>query len=332
MRDHWPRARPMLEFDVATVEALIAPVVLQGRITHMEPVAGGLTNTNLRLWLADRRGTLLLRIYQRNGDLAHKEMALCRMVEKQVPVPSFLHFAPENPVTGHAFAVLEWVEGMPFDAALPKLDRDERVQIADRIGRALAAIHGFTYANFGFFDAALKVGAPIDLGRAGLIAYLHECLVEGRGGARLGPELTGDVIAFAAREGHCVEAWQQRACLVHGDFNPSNILVSETAAGTWDVAAIIDWEFAFAGAPGFDFGIFLRPPLGEASEFLVALEAGYRAAGGEMPADWQRIARITDLFSYADVLHHPETSCGVIEDAKSAIRRLIAEESTQPPG
>ena len=306
-----------------TAEALIAPLFPDSRIIAMEPVAGGLTNTNLRLRLADRLGALLLRIYQRSGDLAHKEMALCRMLEKQVQVPSFLHFAPENPVTGHAFAVLDWVEGTPFEAALPRFDRDALVRIGDRIGRALAAIHGFTYANFGFFDADMKVGAPIDLGRAGLVAYLRQCLVEGRGGARLGPELAADVIAFAEREGHRVEDWQQRACLVHGDFNPSNILVRQGADGAWELAAIIDWEFAFVGAPGFDFGNLLRPPLDRAADFIAALARGYRGAGGAMPEDWQRIARITDLFSFADILHHPETSAAVIEDAKGAIRRLL---------
>ena len=324
MRDHWPRAKPMLELDMATVEGLIAPLFPGCRITNIEPVAGGLTNTNLRLRIANRSAALLLRFYQRGGDLAHKEMALCRMVEKQVRVPPFLHFAPENPVTGHAFAVMDWIDATPLEVALPSLDNEALARLGDAIGRTLAAIHGFTYANFGFFDADLNVGAPIDLGRNGLVAYLHQCLTEGLGGARLGPRLTADILAFAEREGSRVEAWQKGACLTHGDFNLSNILVRRGADGAWEIAAIIDWEYAFAGAPGFDFGNLLRPPLGEASDFLVALEQGYRAAGGEMPADWRRIAKITDLFSYADILHRPETSSAVIEDAKSIIHRLIA--------
>lgn len=325
MREDWPRSKPGLDLDATIVEGLIGPLFPGCRITEMAPVAGGLTNTNVRLRLAGRTPPILLRFYQHGGDLAQKEMALCRMVEKQVQVPSFLHFAPENPVTGHAFAVMDWVEGMPLDTALPRLDHSALARLGDAIGRTLAAIHGFAYEHFGFFNADLKVDAPIDLGRSGLVAYLHQCLVEGLGGARLGAELTAAVLAFAAREGHRVEEWQHKACLVHGDFNPSNILIRQRANGSaWEVAAIIDWEFAFAGAPGFDFGILLRPPLATSAPFIAALEQGYRAAGGDMPADWQRIARITDLFSFADVLHHPETSGAVVEDAKRVIRRLIA--------
>ncbi len=325
MREDWPRSRPIIDLDATIIEGLIGPLFPGGRIIAIEPVAGGLTNTNFRLRLAGRPVALLLRFYQRSGDLAHKEMALCRLVEKQVPVPPFLHFAPENPVTGHAFAVMEWIEATPFDAALPMLDDGALTSVGDAIGRTLAAIHGFTYENFGFFDAALHVQAPIDLSRDGLVAYLNQCLVEGLGGERLGAELTAGVLAFAAREGHRVEAWQQRACLVHGDFNASNILIRQGTHSRWEVAAIIDWEFAFAGAPGFDFGNLLRPPLDGAAGFVAALEQGYRAAGGMMPADWQRIARITDLFSLADVLHQPETSGAMIEDAKCVIRRLIEE-------
>ncbi len=326
MRDHWPRSRPVLDLDFATVERLIAPMFPGCRLIEMAVVPGGLTNTNFRLRLAGRPTSLLLRVYQRSGDLAHKEMALCHMVEKEVPVPPFLHFAPENPVTGHAFAVMDWIEAEPLESCLLSLDAAALSGLGTAIGHTLAAIHRFTYDFFGFFDANLNVPIPIDLSGRGLIAYLHECLVEGQGGARLGEKLTADVFAFAEREGHRVEAWQQRACLVHGDFNASNILIRQDAASTaCEVAAIIDWEFAFVGAPGFDFGNLLRPPLDRSVEFIAGLEQGYRTGGGDMPADWQHIARITDLFSFADILHHPETSDAVIEDAKYAIRRLIEE-------
>ena len=97
----------------------------------------------------------------------------------------------------------------------------------------------------------------------------------------------------------------------------------ESEGRGWETAAIIDWEYAFSGAPGFDFGNLIRPPLDRAESFLSALEHGYRGAGGVMPADWRRIARITDLFSYADDLHHAATSDAVIADAKREIEALI---------
>jgi aminoglycoside phosphotransferase (APT) family kinase protein len=324
MREDWTRAKPVIDFDETTIEALIEPCFPCCKVVEIDTVVGGLTNTNLRIRLDGRPGSLLLRFYQRSGDLAHKEMELCRMVEKRVRVPAYLHYAPENPVTGHAFAVIEWVEGSTLQDCVPSLSGEDFSGLGAAIGRSLAAVHGFSYDHFGFFDAELKVGAPMDLSGKGLVDYLRFCLVDGRGGARIGKELTEKVLAFAAREGHRIEDWEARACLVHGDFNPSNILVRKDSNGGWEAAAMIDWEYAFAAAPGFDFGNLLRPPLDQSKDFAAGLEQGYRDGGGMMPADWQRIARITDLFSYADVLHHPETEGAVVEDAKKEIETLLA--------
>src|SRR5690606_15280526 len=117
------------------------------------------------------------------------------------------------------------------------------------VGRTLAAIHGFTFAGPGFLAADLSIAARPPGGRDGLLGFLHGCLVQGAGGARLGAEGTAAVLAFAAREGHRVEAWEGVPCLSHGDFNGSNLLVADGL-----VSAVLDWEFAFSGGPAFDFG------------------------------------------------------------------------------
>jgi aminoglycoside phosphotransferase (APT) family kinase protein len=331
MREDWPRDRSVIDLDTTTVEGLIEPLFPGCRIIEIAPVAGGLTNTNLRLRLAGHDTQLLLRFYQRSGDIAHREMALCHKMAGRVPVPSYLHYAPENPVTGHAYAIIGWIDAKSLQDLWARLDKSALSGLGAATGRTLAGIHAFTYPHSGYLDADLNVPEPMDLSRNGLIAYLDYCLVQGRGGARLGPELTAKVLAFAKREGDRVEAWQARACLVHGDFNPSNILVRSGAPGMsgdpakqdCEVAAIIDWEFAFAATPAFDFATLLRPPFDTAADFIAGLEQGYQAAGGEMPADWQRVARITDLFSFADVLHHPETSGAAVGDLKAAISRLV---------
>jgi len=48
-----------------------------------------------------------------------------------------------------------------------------------------------------------------------------------------------------------------QAVLVHADYNGKNLLMQSTHEG-WQVAAVLDWEFAFAGSPLFDTGNFLR--------------------------------------------------------------------------
>jgi aminoglycoside phosphotransferase (APT) family kinase protein len=329
MREDWPRDTAVIDLDALTIAGLIEPLFPGAKILEVSPVAGGLTNTNLRLRLSGRPEPLLLRFYRHSGDVAQREIALCRKLQGRVPVPNYLHFAPENPVTGHAFAVIDWINAKSLQDILPGLDSSATSRLGTAIGQAMAAIHAFTYPHFGYLDAQLNVPVPMDLSRTGLIAYLNFALVEGRGGPRLGSELTDKILAFAAHEGQRIEEWEARACLVHGDFNPSNLLVEpgvpHDAEATSKVAAVIDWEFAFSATPAFDFAVLLRPPLESNVAFIEGLEKGYRAAGGEMPPDWQNIARIVDLFSFADVLHHPETSAAVVEDMKAMLRHLVGQ-------
>ncbi len=199
------------------------------------------------------------------------------------------------------------------------------MDIGHSIGRMLAATHAFTFDMFGFLDADLNVQGPIDLDKKGLLVYLRQCLVEGPGGARIGADLTDALLAFAARERHILADWLQQPCLVHGDFNGSNILIRRNSkVGTWEIDGIIDWEYALSASPAFDFGNLLRPPFDDAVNFTAALARGYREAGGTLPTEWQRVARLADMFSFADILSRPATNAVVVKDAKVVIRRLLA--------
>jgi GrpB-like predicted nucleotidyltransferase (UPF0157 family) len=56
-------------------------------------------------------------------------------------------------------------------------------------------------------------------------------------------------------EGYFPDAAEDR--LVHGDFDPSNILVQKVE-GRWQVSGVLDWEFAHAGSPMQDMANMLR--------------------------------------------------------------------------
>ena len=319
MRDGWTRGTPVLALDAAAAEALITPAFPGARVTEVLPIEGGLANTNLKLTLAGRDSPLLLRLYPRDPAQARKEAALHRRLAGSVPAPTILHAADDNAVTWGPYAVIEWIDGVHLGRIVPTLTSDSRQDLGRDIGRVLAAIHDMTFPTAGFLEADLQVAQPLDAGKGGLVGFLRLCLVDGRGGERLGPELTQATLAFAERDGPRLEAWTKPPRLTHADFNGSNVLVRETGAG-WRVAAVLDWEFAFAGAPFFDFGNLLRPPLGDLDGFADAVADGYRRAGAHMPSDWRELARIGDLTAWADFLNRADATPALIADA----RRMIA--------
>lgn len=324
MKARWSRARPALALDAATAARLLAPVVPDAKVDRVTPLSGGLANSNLRVDLADRDAPLLLRLYQRDSKAAGLERALSRKLLPRVEVPAFLHLAEDNPVTGQAYAVLGWIEGTHPEPLLETLPDDRAAALGRAVGRTLAAIHAVGFARHGFLDAGLQVVEPVELGRAGLLAYLRTCLTEGPGAERLGAELTAALFRFAETEGVALDRWLAPVCLVHADFNSTNLLVRPAAEGDWKVA-VLDWEFAFAGTPAIEFGNLFRSPGLRRPAFAEGVTAGYLAAGGQLPEGWRGIARIADLFNWAGFLARPHANDALIEDAHTAVRETIAE-------
>ena len=187
MRQGWERHRAEIALDRAALAKLLAPVFPGAAVTRFERVSGGLVNTNFKVVPGARAAPLLLRIYQRDAAQGLKEAALIRRLGPCVPVPELFHAAENNPVTGHAYSILSWVEGRRLDALA--LAGEDLRSAGRALGTALASVHAAKYERFGFLGADLKIVRPIDFDRDGLLAYLDHAFAGSHGAARLGPEL-----------------------------------------------------------------------------------------------------------------------------------------------
>jgi len=313
MREHWRRAPP-LEFPRATLDALIQPVAPGRRVIDATPTEGGLANTNIRVRLDD--GTsLLVRIPTRDPDGWTREAALHRAMAGIAPR---LLYAAGRSAIDRPVMILEWIEGERLETVAPTMADAALAVLARALGASLAAIHAMRFATTGSLGTNLAVATPFPVGADGLSAFLDRCLVTGRGGERLGAGLTRTILTLVAREGHRLDTALGPPCLVHSDFNGSNILIRDGR-----VAAILDWEFAFAGDPLLDFANITRPPLGQRPGFADALASGYRAAGGILPDDWPRLARLVDLYNWADFLARPDPGEALIGDATRMIAAVL---------
>ncbi len=323
MKAHWSRAQPALDLDPAAAAQLLAPVVPRAKVERVRPLSGGLANSNLRVDIAGRDAPLVLRLYQRDPKAAGVEQALSRRLRSLVEVAEFLYLAGDNPVTGQAYAVLGWIEGRHPEPLLETLSDERAAALGRAIGRRLAAIHSVRFPRPGFLDSELRVVEEVELGQAGLLAYLRSCLVEGPGGERLGDELSRTLLRFAETKARALDGWLAPVCLVHADFNSTNLLVRSLADGDWAVA-VLDWEFAFAGSPAIEFGNLFRSPGLRRPAFQKGVAAGYVAAGGHLPEGWHGIARIADLFNWASFLARPHADAALIEDACKAVGETIS--------
>ncbi|HEV8245309.1 MAG TPA: phosphotransferase, partial [Polyangiaceae bacterium] len=152
--------------------------------------------------------------------------------------------------------------------------------------------------------------------------FYRWCLFESPAGPRLGA-LRDQVWALIERGS---EKYRDSSPLhlVHGDFNPTNLLIG--AAG--DVTAVLDWEFAHSGKLWSDIGNLLRRraefslPVG----FESVLAEGLTEGGVTLPVDWRERALFDDLSSACEFLsseeERPVTHTRALRQIEDTLLRL----------
>jgi aminoglycoside phosphotransferase (APT) family kinase protein len=313
MRHRWNRARPTIRIETADAQRMIDALPGAGHLRHLSSLDGGLANTNFRVDLDGEPRTVLLRLYQLDPTQAEKEAALAKRLRDQIPVPNYLHVGSDR---GNRYAIVEWVDGERLETALTIADSKAMHALGASCGAVLARIHAVTFPQTGFLDGELRVAQPVVFDSALLARMLRESLLDGAGARFVEAALAKAVTEYALSNGQL--SWGGPPCLTHADFNGSNILVRDDA-----VKAVIDWEFAFAGTPAIDFGNLIRNHPDAA--FVDSVTEAYVAAGGRLPTNWRKLARLSDLAAWADFLQRTEVDPVLVEDAIVAIKSTITD-------
>jgi aminoglycoside phosphotransferase (APT) family kinase protein len=118
------------------------------------------------------------------------------------------------------------------------------------------------------------------------------------------------------------------ATLVHGDFNSRNILVRRHAQA-WSVAAVLDWEFAFAGPVYCDIGNFLRYERAAQPRFEPFFSRGCRDGGVDLRVNWLMAARMADLPALCDLLARESTPEDVVTEVLGLVMATLSQRNSR---
>jgi aminoglycoside phosphotransferase (APT) family kinase protein len=195
--------------------------------------------------------------------------------------------------------VLSWVEGERLSDLLVTGDAETIGASAFAAGRVLASIHTVRFAHGGFLGSDLAVRVPF--GKGGWEAGITGWAIEGQGRRWLGEERATRLAKLVHDQRDEVASDPSPPTLLHADYNGKNLLMRQDGQG-WAVAAVLDWEFAFAGSPLFDLGIFLRADADLAPSYADEFGRGYQANGGTLPPNWRRISKLLDLINLCQFL------------------------------
>lgn len=284
----------------------IAAEVTGRRATFAVRLGGGFANDMVRVDL-EGGDPVVVRIYRRAPAVAAIEAAVLARAATFVPVPAVLKADAAGAITGRPAIVLGWTDGEIAQTVLASAAPEEALAIAARFGTALAGLEKVTFAAPGFFTGPALAVDPWKQPPSAMLASFLATTAGSPGARALGADVFDAWRAILTAAAPLADTVHGTSVLVHGDFNPKNVVLRRDANGAWAVAALIDWEFAFSGSSLFDVGNFLRYEDTRPAGYGRAFAEAYRAAGGALPERWREIAAVLDAFSLCQFLQKGPT-------------------------
>jgi aminoglycoside phosphotransferase (APT) family kinase protein len=240
----------------------------------------------------------VVRIYRGDGGpggLGRPEVdaAVLGLVRGLLPVAEVLEARRARPDLGTpGLLVTSFLPGTRLDLLLPTLSPDARRAVGGRLGVLLSRLAGMPLPRLGrFVDDELRVQPWPSADLRGFVEEQHSTSAL----ATWPPDLYDGLLAVADRAQELLDG-VHRTCLVHGDLNPTNLLVDAT---TEEVTGLVDWEYAHAGPPGADLGNLLRFERDPA--FADAVLDAYRNGVPDAGEDTLDLARAADLPALVDL-------------------------------
>lgn len=304
--------------DVTTVAALEWDVEPRS----CTPLVGGFRSTVFRAACPgslDAAGDIVLRAVERPIRSVEIETQVMRAAGEVVPVPRPLAVTPSD---HFAVIAMEFVDGSPIDRVIGEMSSNDLRQIGGASADLLVAMREVEFEESGFFGTGLQIERRFEHMGRGFLAHMRSCFDSRALRRRLDEEERSMLRRFL--DEHAEEYAQiHGSWLTHSDFNLKNILVRQTGQG-WELAALIDWEFAFSGHPLVDVGNMLRfeqelpPPF--VGGFVERLTAGL-----DLEPDWRWRARLLDLTSIVQFLTRPGRFPQTTRTARRVLRNTIVK-------
>lgn len=311
------RRSPVVELSTRQLEDALRGILPNATLQGHAITKSGRSNTNYLLDTSE--GKFVLRVHVRDDALAHKERAVYEHCRRLVPLARLVGCDTDGVGVGHAFSLLEFMPGDSLEAVMAAGSSERLDSALCNLGHALAQL---TTCRF---DASGDlVAAP-----HGLLAvrpwpfddFERWALFDSPAGVRLGP-LRDELWDFLERTHH---RYPQNLPphLVHGDFNPSNILVAPDG----EISAILDWEFAHSGSVWSDIGNLLRyRGVALPNSANAQLLEGLRDGGFTPPKDWYTRSLLADLSSALEFLssqdEKPQTHARSISQIRGTLTAL----------
>ena len=316
----WEKTSVTYQLPEGMVEKMVRLAYPDKKLTSFELIAGGCANLNIKIFLKDEKDTLILRVYLRDKDAAYREQKLAILLKETLSVP-VTHYIGE--LEGHYFAITEFMPGISLRDLLLGDAPHNLSAIMHEVGTILSKITVYEFSRAGFFDQELNIipHSPSD----DYLIFAKDCLKHETVLSVLGSDLTFNINQVLDQYSQLFPGENEKN-LVHGDFDPANILVYKVD-GVWKVSGVLDWEFSFSGPMLCDVANMLRYAHKMPHEFQDGFLEGLAAGGVTLPKNWRITINLLNLLSLLDCLKRsdPKNCPNQCADICELIEHILSE-------
>lgn len=304
-----------------TTEALAALWERHGlpAITQVAPLGGGGVNPMLRI-----NGDFVVRFNRRDPHLpklAWEAAIYRRFVQRgAIPGPQVLALDTARDLVPFDTLVLSYIDGVAANTIWSELDHGEREAFSEELGRLCGTIHGLPWGSYGEYVALAGRGTQSVRWADVAYARFRRTLDHITAQALLPPRVL-DALITTLNDNDAILNSAGAPALTHTDLQLSNVLARRSDS-KWEIAAIIDWEWAIVADPAWEFADLWSSP----TDFYPEPEAfvyGYRERH-PLPGDFRVRQRLYRLLHHIEMLLVcTEFWPASVPDHHAAIARLL---------
>lgn len=313
----WKVISPPPPLPIGTADALLEAWRGASRVVSAEPLKGGIMNWNYAIRLSGSPDRFVMRFYDRQPASCAKEVRILALVGDDLPVPRVLHSDAIETRGYPPFCVLEFVDGISLRELRRRGDSKGVAEATYDAGRLLPRLTRHRFPLAGILSANVEVQDGLFSG-ASVADVVEHFVALPLFRRRIDAPLLAHILDRAHANDGGLPGPEDEVSLVHGDFNSPNILVREDN-GAWRVAAILDWEFAFASNIFVDIGNMLRYERPGESRYEPHFSRGLIDGGWKAPEDWFQRARLADLPALCELLTRDDVPDAVVDELRDLL-------------
>ncbi len=316
-KQNWEKTESQHKISDDTIRGMIR-TSMEDDIESYEIVSGGCANLNIKIKQKNKETPVLLRIYLRDKEAAHRELKISEMLQDKIPVPKIYLV---DDFQEYKFAICEFVEGITLRDLLLSNKKLSMHSIMSRCGEILSVLAKIKFPKAGLFNKNIDV--VIEFTSNEFIIYMQNCLKQEIVGKQLGSKLILEIESLFVERKRSLPKRDEKH-LVHADFDPSNILVRKID-DSWQIVSVLDWEFAFSGSTLHDVANMLRYAHHMPAVFEDSFVQSLKDNGILLPDDWKVTINLLNLGSLIDCLARSDSKKrpNQCQDIKVLVARIV---------